>query len=121
MRRFLAFSEATLAEAEVASQQYQAMLVIRTATDGQIIIKELAEQMLIQNHGAVQLVDWPAAAGLAQRRPFGDDKRRVLIRLSVKGQKVLHSLARSHVDELSANEPLLADSLAKLRRLGDLG
>ncbi|WP_245487454.1 hypothetical protein [Rhizobium leguminosarum] len=31
MRRFLSFSEAALAEAGVTSQQYQALLVVRTA------------------------------------------------------------------------------------------
>ena len=120
MRRFLAFTDVVLARAEVTSQQYQAMLVIKTNANAQIVIKELAEQMLLPHNGAVQLVDRLATAGLAERVPSQEDRRSVFIRLSAKGQQVLHELARSHVEELLANEPLLADSLAKLRRLADL-
>lgn len=34
MRRFLSLSDAALAKADVTSQQYQAMLVIKTAPEG---------------------------------------------------------------------------------------
>ena len=120
MRRFFAFSEATLADAQVPSQQYQAMLVIKTSPTGQIMIRELAKQMLIQHHGAVQLVDRLSAAGLAERIPSAKDRRSVLIALTSEGEVVLEKLARIHLQGMLTNEPLLAESLSQLRRLANL-
>ncbi|PDS61995.1 MarR family transcriptional regulator [Rhizobium anhuiense] len=120
MRRFLAFSEAALAEAGVTSQQYQALLVVRTAADQLIRIRDLAEQMLMHHNGAVQLVDRMCAAGLAERIPAEDDKRSVLIGMTSKGCEVLEALARVHVEGMLANEPLLAESLSRLRQVTEL-
>jgi DNA-binding MarR family transcriptional regulator len=120
MRRFLALSEAALAEAEVTSQQYQAMLVIKTATGGRIMMRELSEQMLMHPHGAVQLVDRLSLAGLANRMPSENDRRSVLIGLTPRGEGLLEALARIHVQGLLANQPLLAESLSKLRDLGEI-
>ena len=120
MRRFLAFSEAALAEAGVTSQQYQALLVVRTATDQLIRIRDLAEQMLMHHNGAVQLVDRMCAAGLAERIPAEDDKRSVLIGITLKGREVLEALARVHVEGMLVNEPLLAESLSRLRQITEL-
>lgn len=117
MRRFLAFSEAALADAEITSQQYQAMLVVKTAAAGRLKIRQLAEQMLMQHNGAVQLVDRLSAAGFVQRIPSEHDKRSVHIVLTSKGEQILQTLARVHVGGLLANEPLLADSLARLRNI----
>uniref|UniRef100_UPI0031017EB4 MarR family winged helix-turn-helix transcriptional regulator n=2 Tax=Neorhizobium sp. EC2-8 TaxID=3129230 RepID=UPI0031017EB4 len=74
-----------LAEAEVTSQQYQAMLVIKTAAGGRIMMRELSEQMLMHPHGAVQLVDRLSLAGLANRMPSENDRRSVLIGLTPRG------------------------------------
>ncbi|CAN7681924.1 MarR family winged helix-turn-helix transcriptional regulator [Neorhizobium sp. LjRoot104] len=120
MRRFLALSEVALAEAEVTSQQYQAMLVIKTAAGGRIMMRELSEQMLMHPHGAVQLVDRLSLAGLANRIPSENDRRSVLIRLTPRGEALLEELARIHVEGLLANQPLLVESLSKLRDLGDI-
>ena len=120
MRRFLAFSEAALAEAGVTSQQYQALLVVRATPDRQVRIRDLAEQMLMHHNGAVQLVDRLCAAGLAERIPAEDDKRSVLIALTPKGADVLESLAMVHVKGMLVNEPLLAESLSRLRQVTEL-
>ena len=79
LRRFLAFSDAVTHEAGVTSGQYQALLVIKTHSAGAIMIRELAEQMLLQHHGAVQLVDRLARAGLVVRRHSPTDRRSVLV------------------------------------------
>ncbi|MBB3564275.1 DNA-binding MarR family transcriptional regulator [Rhizobium sp. BK512] len=120
MRRFLSFSEAALAEAGVTSQQYQVLLVVRTAPGRQIKLRDLAEQMLMHHHGAVQLVDRMCSAGLAERIPAEDDKRSVLIGMTTKGEKVLEALAKVHVDGMLKNEPLLAESLSRLRQVTEL-
>lgn len=71
MRRFLSFSEVALTDAGITSQQYQALLVIKAAPEGRVVMRELADQMLLQHNGAVQLADRLVPAGLAQRIPVG--------------------------------------------------
>ncbi|WP_245445227.1 MarR family winged helix-turn-helix transcriptional regulator [Rhizobium anhuiense] len=120
MRRFLSFSEAALADAGVTSQQYQALLVVKTTAAGRIMIRDLAAQMLMHQNGAVQLVDRLCGAGLAVRIPSSEDKRSVLIGLTPKGEQALEFLARIHVEGMLANEPLLAESLSRLRHVTEL-
>ncbi|TWC76388.1 DNA-binding MarR family transcriptional regulator [Rhizobium sp. SJZ105] len=120
MRRFLSLSDAALAKADVTSQQYQAMLVIKTAPEGKMRIRDFSELMLIQAHGAVQLVDRLAAAGLVERTPSQRDKRSILISLTPKGEQILRTLARIHLEGLLANQVLLVESLGKLRDLNEL-
>jgi DNA-binding MarR family transcriptional regulator len=121
MRRFLAVSEAALSEAGVTSQQYQALLVIKVAPQGRIKVRELSEQMLIQHNSAVQLVDRLESAGLAVRIPSVADKRSVLVGLAEHGERVLDALARRHLGAMLENEPLLIESLARLRALAQIG
>jgi DNA-binding MarR family transcriptional regulator len=121
MRRFLSFSEAVLSEAGVTSQQYQALLVLKVAPQSRIMLRQLAEEMLIQHHGAVQLVDRLVAAGLALRIPSADDKRRVLVGLTDYGERVLNFLAKRHLGAMLDNEPLLIESLSRLRALARTG
>jgi DNA-binding MarR family transcriptional regulator len=120
MRRFLAYSDDALAQADVTSQQYQAMLVIKTAKANRVMMRELSEQMLMRPHGAVQLVDRLALAGLVERVPSETDKRSVLITLTPEGERVLEALARIHVNGLLANQAMLVESLSKLQDLGEL-
>ncbi|NTJ63095.1 MarR family transcriptional regulator [Agrobacterium rhizogenes] len=117
MRRFLSFSEAALSEVGVTSQQYQALLVIKVAPTRQVMMRELAEQMLLQHNGAVQLVNRLEAAGLAVRTPSPEDKRSVLIGLTDVGEELLEQLARVHLNGMFENEKLLVESLRRLRRL----
>jgi DNA-binding MarR family transcriptional regulator len=121
MRRFLSLSEAAVSEAGVTSQQYQALLVIKVAPSGQIMVRELADQMLIQHHGAVQLVDRLSTAGLVLREPSEEDRRSVLVGLTAQGEELVERLAKIHLKGMLANERLLVESLARLRRLERLG
>lgn len=117
LRQFLAFSEAAASEAGVTSQQYQTLLVIKTHAGGRVMIKDIADQMLLQPHGAVQLVDRLAAAELVERQSSRLDRRSVLVALTAKGEQILAQLAGSHLAELLKHESLLADSLRRLREL----
>ena len=117
LRRFLTFSEAATREAGVTTGQYQALLVIKTHPTGEIMIRELADQMLLQHNGAVQLVDRLARVGLVSRCTSQTDRRRVLVRLTAKGGALLARLARAHRKELLRQEPLLAESLKRLRQI----
>jgi DNA-binding MarR family transcriptional regulator len=117
LRRFLAFSEAATRAAGVTPWQYQAMLAIRTHQDGAIMIRDLADQMVSQHHGTVQLVDRLCKAGLAQRTQSTKDRRSVLVVLTAKGTRLLARLASAHRDELMRHEALLAESLTRLRNI----
>ena len=117
LRRFLAFSEGAARKAGVTSQQYQAMLAIKIQPGGAILIKDLAEQMMIKHHGAVQLVDRLVLAGLAERRAATNDRRGVLVALTDKGEAALSVMAAANLPELLKHETLLADSLKRLRRI----
>jgi DNA-binding MarR family transcriptional regulator len=117
LRRFLAFSEAETREAGVTSVQYQAMLAIKTYPGGTMMIRDLAEQMLLQHHGAVQLVDRLARAALVTRVPSPTDRRGVLVGLTPDGEALLERLAALHRRELLRHERLLADSLRRLREI----
>jgi DNA-binding MarR family transcriptional regulator len=117
LREFLAFSEAMTRTVGVTAKQYQALLVIKTHPGGAIAIRELAHQMLLQHNGAVQLVDRLAIAALVERTHSRIDRRSVLVSLTEKGADLLERLAASHVEELLKQEPLLAESLKRLRRV----
>ncbi|MGD0636201.1 MAG: MarR family transcriptional regulator [Beijerinckiaceae bacterium] len=118
LRRFLAFSEAATGAEGVTAQQYQALLVIRTHPAGAIMIKEFSDQMLLQPHGAVQMIDRLVSAGLVERIHSPTDRRSVLVAMTAKGATLLERLASQHVAELLKHEPLLAESLKRLRQMG---
>jgi DNA-binding MarR family transcriptional regulator len=118
LRRFLAFSETVTAAAGVTAQQYQALLVVKTHFAGPIRIRDFADQMLLQPHGAVQMIDRLVASGLAERSHSPLDGRSVLVSLTNKGAETLERLAAQHVKALLDQEPLLAESLQRLRRIG---
>ncbi|CAN7721686.1 MarR family winged helix-turn-helix transcriptional regulator [Rhizobium sp. LjRoot98] len=120
MRHFFAYSETTVTAAGITSQQYQALLAIKVAPQSEVTMKDLARQMLLQPNGAVQLVDRMVVAGLVKRTQATKDKRSVFVGLTPEGQSLLEELALGHVREMLLHEPLLAESLARLRRLAKL-
>ena len=121
MRRFLAASEAISRAAGVTQQQYPAMLAIGAWSDGAMTITDLAEELLLTHHAAVQLVDRLAKAGLARRAPSAADRRRVELTLTEGGASLLDALAGEHLEEMLRQEPALSASLRRLRRMRDQG
>lgn len=119
LRQFLAFSETATGAAGVTAQQYQALLVIRTSPQREIMIGEFADKMLLKPNGAVQMVNRLANSGLVKRRSSPTDRRSVLVSMTAKGVVLLERLASQHVEELLKQEPLLAESLKRLRQMGN--
>ncbi|THD61308.1 MarR family transcriptional regulator [Phenylobacterium sp.] len=115
LRRFLAASEAISKAAGVTQQQYQAMLAISAWPGGSMSIKDLAEELLLTHHAAVQLVDRLAKADLAQRSPSTVDRRSVELALTPGGQALLERLATLHLEEMLKRKPALTASLRRLR------
>src|SRR6202035_6007916 len=58
LRQFLRFSEVAARSVGLTSQQHQALLAIKGFPDGKVItIGQLAEQLQVAHHTAVELVD----------------------------------------------------------------
>jgi DNA-binding MarR family transcriptional regulator len=121
LRRFLAFSEARAREAGLTPQQHQALLSIKGGYPGrdEISIGELADHLLLKNHSAVELVDRLANAGLVTRSPSPGDRRRIVLRVTPKGEAVLSRLASANLRELKASARLMGGFLASLEELPD--
>ena len=110
LRRFLRFSEAAAGRAGLNGQQYQALLAIRghPESGGLVTINDLAQQLLIKHNSAVGLVDRLVAERLLRRDSVADDRRKVHLRLTRKGERVLERLAATHREELRRVAPLIA-------------
>ncbi|WP_028159585.1 MarR family winged helix-turn-helix transcriptional regulator [Bradyrhizobium japonicum] len=116
LRTFLAFSEAAAQSAGLTPQQHQALLAIKgLATPDGASVGDIARFLLIRHHTAVELVDRMAKLKLIGREADPQDARRVLVRLTAKGEQKLRSLSRIHLDELGAAAPALAKILRSFR------
>jgi DNA-binding MarR family transcriptional regulator len=118
LRQFIAASENINRAAGATQQQYQAMLAIKTWPYETMSMKDLAEQLLLTHHAAVQLVNRLAHAGLAERETSASDRRSVLLKLTAKGEALLDDLAAKHLEEMLRQEPALTSSLRRLKKIG---
>jgi DNA-binding MarR family transcriptional regulator len=107
LRSFLRFSEAAAENVGLTAQHYQALLAVCAAADGHVTINDLARELLIRHNSAVGLVDRLTAQGLLTREPSAEDGRKVYLRLSVKGDRILQKLAEVHREELRRIGPQL--------------
>lgn len=115
LRRFLHFSESATAKLGLTGQQYQAMLVLRSRLGRvPVTINDLARQLLIRHNSAVGLVDRLASLGLLERSGIPEDRRKVRLRLTRKGERVLGSLAAIHRQKLRRIGPDIHRNLAEL-------
>ncbi|MBR0691174.1 MarR family transcriptional regulator [Bradyrhizobium manausense] len=116
LRTFLAFSETAAQSAGLTPQQHQALLAIKGLADPNgASVGDIASFLLIRHHTAVELVDRMAKLKLIVREADPEDARRVLVKLTAKGEQKLRSLSRMHLDELSAAAPALAKILRSFR------
>lgn len=101
LRRFLRYSEQITRKNGVTPLQYQLLLHIKgypgreTAT-----VSELAERLQAKHHGVVALITRCESLGLVRRETDEDDRRRVFVQLTEKGEKRLEKLAELHRSEL---------------------
>ncbi|WP_036290580.1 MarR family winged helix-turn-helix transcriptional regulator [Methylosinus sp. PW1] len=105
LRQFLAFSEQAAADVGLTMQRYQALLAIKTFRAGaHISVGELAEQLLIRDHSAAELVSRLEQAKLVKRKNDPLDRRRSLIVLTALGDRRLAQLAFVHLRKLRAEK-----------------
>lgn len=101
LRRFLRFSEAAARRHGLTPLQYQLLLQIKGYPGRDwATVGELAERLQAQHHGVVALISRCEALGLLTRAPGRNDRRRVELRLTAKGERVVAKLAELHRAEL---------------------
>lgn len=113
LRRFHRFSELAAAGAGLTARQHQAMLSI-CASEGGLLISELADRLLLRAHTMTELVDRLEKSSLVERVQDDSDRRKVRVRLTDRGLAILASLSDSHRSELRQVRPLLTQLLSQL-------
>jgi len=122
IRRFLHFSEQAVQAAGLERGQYQLMLAIKGMPEGvRPRIRDLANQMQIKHHSAVELINRLEAGGYVRRERAQDDRREVLLALAPKGERMLADLALHHHEELRHAAPGLVAALRRLMHGGKNG
>ena len=115
LRRFLAFSRAAANKASIPPQQYQALLAIKGHRgEDAITIGELASELFIKQHTAVELAVRLEKAGLVEKSESTLDRRRVHLHLTAKAERALESLAATHLEELRERGPFMAHLLTRM-------
>ena len=101
IRRFLRFSEQAARRAGLEPAQHQLLLAVKAHT-AEPTVGELAERLQLQHHSVVGMIDRLAECGLVRRNRAEDDRRRVRVRLTPKGQSVLRQLSLEHRAEIGS-------------------
>ncbi len=117
LRAFLAFSESATQNSGVTTQQYQALLAIKASPDESMMVRELAEELLLKHNNTVQLVDRLVEAKLVRRTPSAEDRRAVVLTLTAKGEEKIAYLAAIHFRELAMRQEELTDILHLATRM----
>ncbi len=115
LRGFLHFSEVAASKLGVTGLQYQALLFLRSRSGSDpVAISDLAQELLIQHNSAVGLVDRLTSQGLMERKQVPEDRRKVQLVLTPKGEQVLSRLAQVHRRKLAKISPEIHKILREL-------
>ena len=108
LTRFLHWRSEQIQQAGLTPQQHNLLLAVRAHPEGTgPSIRQIADQLVVQHHTAVGLVDRAQRAKLVCRGPDPDDRRLVRVRLTPKGRQVVRRLEASHKEELRRIAPAL--------------
>jgi DNA-binding MarR family transcriptional regulator len=115
LRRFLHFSSIAVEEVGLRPQQYQLLQCI-AGMPGELepTIANVAARMLLKHNSAVELVDRTIEQGLLKRVPDPLDNRRIFLRVTPQGERVLSSLVAYHLEELDQSGPELIRALRRV-------
>lgn len=95
-------SEEAAREVGLTPQHHQLLLGVAGVNDnGNATIGELAEYMQLRHHSMVGLVDRAEAMGLVRRTTNPENRREVLVSLTVDGTRKLRQLSTLHREELN--------------------
>ena len=117
LRKFLLASENAAFEAGMQPQQHQLLLAVAGAPAGRSpSIAYAADALGLKHNSAVELVDRCEREGLLERAEDAEDRRRVCLRITSRGRKLLDRLSRVHLLELNSQGPQLIESLENVLR-----
>ena len=110
--KFLHFSQDAAERAAIRPQQHQLLLAVHGMPENvEPSIANVAQRMLLKHNSAVELVDRTIDLGYLRRTHDLTDHRRILLRLTPEGERLLRSLTEHHLNELEVAGPRLIESL----------
>jgi DNA-binding MarR family transcriptional regulator len=122
LRQFLLFSEQRAEQAGLHPQQHQLLLQIAGVPDGtKATVSYAAERLGLRHHSVVELSTRCEEAGLLVRVHDTADRRRVMLKVTPQGERVLRVLSADHERELRELLPRLVQSLSLIERARSLG
>ncbi|HEX6494451.1 MAG TPA: MarR family transcriptional regulator [Acidobacteriaceae bacterium] len=120
LRTFVQFSEQAAHHAGLQPQQHQLLLQIAGAPAGAVpTIAYAAERLGLRHNSVVELANRSEEEGLLERTSDLHDGRRVLLRVTSKGTRLLHKLAAHHHSELEVMGPALIEALTRIEHWED--
>ncbi len=115
IRKFLRFSKDLLRAEGLTPDQYQALLAIRAGrARGKLSIRDLAEQLQVRHHSTVGIVDQLVLRQAVVREVAPQDRRKILLTLTEKGEEMVERLAPPHREELTRLSPEMIRTLQRL-------
>ncbi len=119
IRKFVGEGDAVARAAGLEPQQYMLLLALRGLPGGvEATIRTLADRLALKHHSAVELIDRLEAHGYVRRSRSRDDRRRVLVALLPRGEKLLEQVARDRIGELRASGAALVNAIGALLESG---
>ena len=119
LRKFVGEGDAAARAAGLEPQQYLLLLALRGLPESEeATIRTLAERLALKHHSAVELIDRSEMHGYVRRSRSRDDRRRVLVALLPRGEKLLEQVARDRIGELRASGAALVNAIGALLENG---
>jgi DNA-binding MarR family transcriptional regulator len=119
IRKFVGEGDAVARAAGLEPQQYLILLALRGLPEGvEATIRALADRLALKHHSAVELIDRLEIHGYVRRSRSRDDRRRVLVALLPRGEKLLEQVARDRIGELRASGAALVNAISALLENG---
>jgi DNA-binding MarR family transcriptional regulator len=115
LRLVLREGDAVAHAAGLEPQQYLLLLAIRGLPDDEeATVRTLAGRLALKHHSVVELVDRLAAHGYVVRSRNREDRRRVLVSLLPRGERLLELVARHRISELRSSGYQLVRAIKQL-------
>jgi DNA-binding MarR family transcriptional regulator len=119
IRKFVGEGDAVARAAGLEPQQYLLLLAVRGLAEGEeATIRTLADRLALKHHSAVELVDRLELHGYVRRTRSRDDRRRVLVSLLPRGEKLLEQVARHRISELRSSGVAFVNAISALLEHG---
>ncbi len=115
IRHFVSEGDTVSRAVGLEPQQYLLLLSVRGLPDGEeATIRTLAERLALKHHSVVELIDRLEAHGYVRRTRGREDRRRVLVSLLPRGERMLEQVAQHRISELRATGHELVRTIDQL-------